>query len=229
MIILTFALFALSALAAYFLWIRPWHLRWGANDEDVARGMLGDDIVKRPTFDATRAVTINARPEQIWPWLVQVGCKRAGWYSYDWIDNLGVPSAERIIPGLQSLKVGDTIPMSPDGTQGLTVRVVEVNRSMLWTSGDQNATWAWNLYKLDERRTRLVARVRMRYNWKPPWTVFNLLFDPGDFIMMRKMLLGIKRRVENYAGLTDAPATPLRACRLAYHVGTQAAGRESRH
>ena len=77
--------------------------------------MPGDEIVKWPTFNATHAVTIQALPEQIWPWLVQIGHKRAGWYSYDWVDNLGRPSVERIIPDLQVLKVGHLIPISPDG------------------------------------------------------------------------------------------------------------------
>ena len=77
----------------YLRVIRPWQLRWGATNEEVARAMPGDDVVKRPTFNATRAVTIQARPEEIWPWLVQIGVTRAGWYSYDWLDNLGKPSA----------------------------------------------------------------------------------------------------------------------------------------
>ena len=89
-------------LGVYLRFIRPWQLRWGATDEEVARAMPGDDVVKHPTFNATRAVTIQARPEQIWPWLVQIGVTpRAGWYSYDWLDNLGIPSAERIVPEWQ--------------------------------------------------------------------------------------------------------------------------------
>jgi hypothetical protein len=149
-----------------------------------------------PTFSATRAITIQAEPEEIWPWLIQVGCKRAGWYSYDWIDNLGRPSADRIVPELQSLKVGDTVPMSPNGKQGLKVALMDPSRSMLWVSEDESATWAWGLYKLDQDHTRLVTRVRMRYSWHPLWVAFNVLFDPGDFVMMRKMLLGLKRRAE---------------------------------
>ncbi|MCL5961159.1 MAG: hypothetical protein M1358_17945 [Chloroflexi bacterium] len=108
-------------LPLYLRVIRPWQLRWGATDAELARSMPGDDIVQRPTFVATRAVTIQARPNEIWPWLLQIGCRRAGWYSYDWIDNLGTPSAERIIPELQHLEVGDLIPMSPDRKLGFTV------------------------------------------------------------------------------------------------------------
>jgi hypothetical protein len=75
---------SLAALGAvsfgvYLRFIRPWQLQWGAIDEEVARAMPGDDVVKHPTFNATRAVIIQARPEEIWPWLVQIGIKRAGW------------------------------------------------------------------------------------------------------------------------------------------------------
>ncbi|MGO9085903.1 MAG: DUF2934 domain-containing protein [Candidatus Sulfotelmatobacter sp.] len=184
----------LVSVMVYLLWIRPWHMRWGATNQEVALAMPGDEIVERPTFNATRAITIEAQPEEIWRWLVQVGCKRAGWYSYDWIDNLGIPSAERILPEFQNLRVGDIVPMSPDGKRGLVVSTIDANRSMLWVG--KNVTWAWRLYKLDERHTRLVTRVHMRYEWASPWVLFDLLFDPGDFVMMRKMLLGIKQRAE---------------------------------
>ena len=97
-----------AATAAYLLYIRPWQLRWGATDEELERPMPGDEIVARSTFNATRAVTIEARPEEIWPYIVQIGMTRAGWYSYDLLDNLGRPSARRILPQFQNLmKVGD--------------------------------------------------------------------------------------------------------------------------
>ena len=152
-----------AALAAYLLLIRPRQLRWGAADEEVARALPGDDVVERPTFSATRAVTIAARPNQIWPWLVQMGFHRAGWYSYDWIDNLGRRSAERIIPELQHLRVGDLIPMSPGGKFGVWVKDFEPNRWLLWWDKTGTTTWLWVLDPVDETRTRLISRVRMRY------------------------------------------------------------------
>lgn len=188
-----------AALSAYLLLIRPWQLRWGATDDEVARPMPGDDIVERPTFNATRAVTVDAAPEAIWPWLVQIGIKRAGWYSYDWIDNLGRPSAERIIPELQRLEVGDLIPLSPDGRQGFWVKDLEPNRWMLWWDKKGSVTWLWALSPLDDRRTRLITRVRMHYNWLSPSILFALVLDVGDIVMMRKCLLGIKRRAEALA------------------------------
>jgi hypothetical protein len=158
--------------------------------------MPGDDVVQHPTFDATRAVTIQAQPEQIWPWLVQMGMTRAGWYSYDWLDNLGRPSAQRIIPELQQVAVGNVIPMSPDGKQGMRVKAFEPNQWMLWGDAKGTATWYWGLDPLDERRTRLITRVRMHYHWTSPALLFDLLVEFTDIIMMRKCMLGIKQRAE---------------------------------
>ena len=188
-----------AALAAYLRFLRPWQLRWGATDAEVSLPLPGDEVVARPTFDATRAVTVDAPPAAIWPWLVQIGCNRAGWYSYDLLDNLGRPSADRIIPELQQMAVGDIVPMSPDGKQGHWVKALEANRWMLWGDRQGAVTWFWGLHPLDEKRTRLVTRVRIRYDWKSPWILFNLLLDVGDIVMMRKCMLGIKARAEKLA------------------------------
>jgi hypothetical protein len=189
---------AAAATGAYLRFIRPWQLRWGAADEEVARAMPGDDVVEHPTFNATRAVTIQARPEEIWPWLVQIGLKRAGFYSYDWLDNPGHHSAERIIPELQHLAVGDLIPLSLDGKQGQWVKAFEPNQWMLWGTPRTNeyTTWYWGLSPLDESQTRLITRVRMRYHWLSPMIVIDLLVEFTDIVMMRKCMLGIKQRAE---------------------------------
>ncbi len=99
-------------LGAYLLAIRPRQLQWGATDEEVKQPLPGDEVVEHPTFNATRAVTVGARPEDIWPWLVQIGFHRAGWYSYDW-DNLFRSSAESIIPDLQHIGIGASSPWGP--------------------------------------------------------------------------------------------------------------------
>ena len=190
---------SIGALAAYLRVIRPWQLRWGATDAEVGRSMPGDDDVPRPTFNATRGVTVAARPEQIWPWLVQIGVGRAGWYSYDWLDNLGRHSAERIIPEFQHLAVGDVMPMSPDGKHGNVVKAFEPNVGMLWGDQAGEATWYWGLDPVDERHTRLITRVRMHYRWTSPLLLFNPLVEFTDIVMMRKCLLGIKRRAERFA------------------------------
>ncbi len=189
-----------AATAAYLLYIRPWQLRWGATDEELERPMPGDEIVARPTFNATRAVTIEARPQEIWPWVVQIGMTRAGWYSYDLLDNLGRPSARRILPQFQNPKIGDVVPMSPDGKQGMLVKDFEQDRWMLWWDGKGGMSWVWGLYPVDEARTRLITRVRLHYDWRSPSILFHMLVEFTDIVMMRKSMLGIKERTERIGG-----------------------------
>ena len=133
-----------GAACGFFLRLyRPWHSRWGATDEEVALEMPGDDRVKEPTFNVTRAITIHARPEEIWPWIIQIGFGRAGFYSYDLLDNLGKPSADLIIPELQHIEVGTWIPMSGKVTEDRRSarEVSEQNCWMLWEKAA--STWAW--------------------------------------------------------------------------------------
>lgn len=190
-----------ALLAVYLLVIRPWHLRWGATDEEVARSMPGDDIHPHPSFDGTRAVSIRARPEHIWPWLVQMGYRRAGFYSYDRLDNAGIPSSDRILPEYQDLNVGDRVPMSPDAY--VEVEHMDPGRSMLWVfRGEgqwEDATWAWGLYEEGDGYTRLVSRLRMTYKWSRPSIIPMLLVDAVELVMMRKCLLGIRDRAERLA------------------------------
>ena len=97
---------ALSAFA-FAPAFRHWHMRWGATDAEVAAPMAGDDIVVPSTFTATRAITIGAPPEDVWPWIVQMGYRRAGFYTYDVVDNGGYPSADRVLDEYQTFAVGD--------------------------------------------------------------------------------------------------------------------------
>jgi len=194
--VLKIVLVFVGLLLVYIFIIRPWQLRWGATDEEVARTMPGDEFVENPTFNATRAVTINAPPELVWPWLVQIGCNRAGWYSYDWIDNPGKSSADSIIPELQNLKEGDKIPMTPDGKMYFSVHTIVPNHYMLW--GEPGGmSWLWYLYQIEENKTRLITRVRLKYEWTDPIIFGYLCLDVGDIIMMRKCMLGIKERAES--------------------------------
>jgi hypothetical protein len=177
---------------------RPWQLRWGSTREEVAGSMPGDEVVPRPAFNATRAVTIYARPEEIWPWIVQIGFGRAGWYSYDFLDNLGHRSAERIVSELQHTEVGDLVPLGPGKDAGMRVKAFEPNRWILWwDERKQLTTWAWSLDPMPEGGTRMVTRVRSRSSWHHPATaIWLILTEVADFPMMRKCMLGIKRRAE---------------------------------
>jgi len=186
----------------YMKWIRPWQLRWGATDEELDRAMPGDEDVTMPSFDATRGVTVHAPPEAIYPWIVQIGMTRAGWYSYDLLDNLGRPSARQLLPEHQHIDVGQLITMSPDGKYGIYVKDFRENEWILWNDKEGDTTWFWGLYPEGKNRTRLVTRVRMKYHWNSPAALFNLLVEFADLLMMRKCLLGIKERAEARMGAT---------------------------
>jgi hypothetical protein len=134
-------------------------------DADDRRTLPGDDLLDARE-QMTHAVTIHAKPEAIWPWLVQMGCSRAGFYSIDWLDNGGVPSAREIHPEWQQLRVGDTVPFKPGSDEGFEVlRIVPQRALVLGNKGAPGQglvdTWAFALEPLDENRTRLFARVRV--------------------------------------------------------------------
>ena len=193
-LILSITLFVL--VLVYLTRLRPWQLRWGATDDEIKRSMPGDEIVDQPSFNATRAVTIHAPAEKIYPWIVQMGVTRAGWYSYDLLDNLGRPSSESILPEHQKIQAGDLIPLSPDGKQGMRVKEFLQNQSMVWWDQKDDSSWAWGIYPEGEAASRLVTRVRVNYRLFSPAILFNLLVEFGDIVMMRKCMLGIKRRAE---------------------------------
>ncbi len=180
----------------YLALIRPWQLRWGATNAEIKRSMPGDDIVSKPSFNATRAVTVLAPANNIYPWIVQMGINRAGWYSYDLLDNLARKSAESILPEYQNLQIGDLVPMSSDGKQGTWVKGFGKNQWMLWWDQKGDSSWAWSIYPDGKSKSRLVTRVRMKYRWFSSAVLFNLLIEFFDMLMMRKSLLGIKRRAE---------------------------------
>jgi len=192
------ALTGLLGAALVGFWITvymPWALNWGATDQEIDRRMPGDEIVQRPTFNATRAVTIRALPEEIWPWIIQIGYRKAGFYSWDRLDNDGIPSAERIRSEYQNIRVGDTIPLSKE--TGARVVELDPNRSLLLvvdTNHDTHGpwTWAWGLYPQDDQHTRLVTRLRVRLDSSRS----NLFLRTFEIVMMRKHMLGIKRRAE---------------------------------
>jgi hypothetical protein len=191
--------------AAYVRAYRPWQLAWGATAEEIGRRLPGDEVVSKPTFNATRAITIQATPEQIWPWLLQVGVTRAGWYSYDLLDNLGRPSARDIIPALQARAEGDIVPISPDGRQGLKILSLDLPRSMLWGTLP-DTSWLWLMEPRPDGTTRLITRIRMRYRWLSPSIAFSLLVEFADIWMIRRMLLNLRERAESLSVTGSSPS-----------------------
>jgi len=177
---------------------RRWHRRWGTTPTERAARLPGDDVLPGAQYRATRAITVDAPPAAVWPWLVQVGCRRAGWYSDDLLDNLARPSARTIVPELQHLAIGQWVSMSPTPSDATAFKVAgfHVDRWLLWHKPD--STWVWSLTELDGDRTRLVTRVHAAYDWHRPASALTgvLLMELGDFAMMRRMLLGIKERAE---------------------------------
>jgi hypothetical protein len=177
---------------------RHWHLRWGATDDEVRGPMPGDNIVSKASFTATRAITIDAAPELVWPWIVQMGYRRAGFYTYALLDNAGFDSADRVLEQYQPPTIGDWMPMAKkvNETTAFKVEAFELNEWLLWVKPD--STWAWKLTPLAGGRTRLLCRLKVRYAWESPGSAILtlILLEFGDFPMMRRVLKGIKLRAE---------------------------------
>ncbi len=195
--------------------LRSRRMHWGATDEDTHRTLPGDELSPHPKWVATRGVTIHAPAAQVWPWLVQLGCKRGGWYSYDLLDNGGQPSADRIMPELQQLQVGDALPMTPDGKMAMPVTRIDRGRALVLggtvdtkTGKDANLndpnvreyfSWiiTYALVPVDATTTRLVSRNRA--DWNPTLAnrvAYDFFVEAISFAMEREMMLGIKKLAE---------------------------------
>lgn len=173
------------------------HLTWGATPAEVATAMPGDSLLPQAQYRCTRAITIAATPEEVWPWLVQVGYRRAGWYANDLLDNFARPSAREIVPELQDLHVGQWLSMVPNPSER-TAFVVDSYAEpswLLWRT--PNRTWSWRLIRLRNEQTRVVARLHTVYEWRRPLTPLTVvLMECADYPMMRRMLRGIQERAE---------------------------------
>lgn len=199
--------------------LRPWYRRWGATDAEVQRRLPGDEFVPRPKSEITLAITIEAPADQVWPWFVQVGCQRAGWYTYDLLDNAGIPSADRIIPEFQHLKVGDVVKAVPDGSFGFPVAAITPGKALVlagtmntrtgqagdpndptlegYFSGDQ----AFIVDALDDKTARLIFRMRMDWDAGPLNTlIYRGIVEPVSFVMGRRMLQNIRHRAQAMTG-----------------------------
>jgi hypothetical protein len=204
---------AAAVVTGYIRFVRPRTLTWGATPEEVSSPLPGDDLV-RGQYVTTHAITIARPAALVWPWLVQMGYQRGGWYSYDWLERAaGIGdfadggSARRILPDLKSLVPGDTVDLSPNG--GFTVVGLEPERSLVLhipmdplTGGPASNrsrvvldwTWAFVLQPT-EHGCRLIIRVRG--DVRPRWLAFTFpLLDPVHLVMERKMLQTIQQRAE---------------------------------
>jgi hypothetical protein len=217
--------------------IQRWRATWGVDPDERWRPLPGDDLIGAPLASDTRGITIEAPPELVWPWLVQMGYGRAGWYSIDRLDMRG-GSANRIVEDWQTLAVGDVLPTHPGG--GFAVKVLEPGRAMVLradtasmrtpddkeqpeapaglaasgaflsaTPSEFEVTWAFVVEPIGPRRTRLIERVRY---WGaeggPSAKVVMPIFGFGVFVMMQRQMIGIQRRAERLAREAP-PAAPL--------------------
>jgi hypothetical protein len=207
-----------GATAAYIL-ARPWHLRWGTTGQESDEPLPGDDLIANPNLTATRAITIRASADQVWPWIAQLGQGRGGFYSYDFLENLmgcGIHSADRIVREWQDAEVGDEVRLHPE--VALEVAAVEQGRSLILHGGvpmgnappPYDFTWAFVLQDQADGTTRLL--VREQYAYKRPWA--PLIVEPTEalsFVMSQKMLRGIRDRAERTAALSFETPTPTRS------------------
>jgi hypothetical protein len=185
-------------------YLRTWSLRWGATDEELDALLPGDDLVSRANVIATRAVTVRAAVADVWPWIAQLGQGRAGFYSYDFLENLvgcDIHSADRIVPEWQSIDEGAELRLHPQVR--LVVAEVEPGRALVLRGGvpigtmpaPYDFTWAFVVSEQPDGSTRLV--VRERYGYSRWWAGF--IVEPAElisFVMSERMLRGIKARAE---------------------------------
>ncbi len=210
----------LALVGGYAFGVRPRLLRWGATDEEVRRPYPGADLIPGGKRSATMAVTIDAPPSRVWPWLVQMGVDRAGWYSWDRLDNWGRRSAERIHPKWQEISVGDRLAAKPDGSEWWEVAALEPERFLsLRMSLDlrgrpfdpagarprlyTDSTWGFLLEEAGAR-TRLVVSgyCSLRPRWPQP--IASLIFlEPSHWIVQTRQFANLKRRAERDSAPAD--------------------------
>jgi hypothetical protein len=192
-------LMALGVAAGLWRWAVGFTERWGTLPHEPELPMPGDDLIPQPAMSATRAIVIGAPPDEVFPWFAQMGPGRAGWYSYDWIDNRGVESSREINPEW----VVDEPGTSMGGMAGIGFDIVDVvpGRRLVIsvaTDGPLAFTMSYLLVPWGADQTRVLVRVRGASDggrWLDPLIRFGL--GPGDFVMVRRQLLGVKERVES--------------------------------
>jgi hypothetical protein len=211
--------------AAYAFLDYPPCASLGATHEERDAALPGDDLIPNG-LQSTRAITIQAPPEAIWPWLVQMGQDRGGFYSHDWLERLfgaEIRNADRIHPEWQTLSVADMVwpyperklramAKSSNEIGGWRVACIEAERSLVVQSNAGRWTWALVLQPMDGGAARLVARTRFaRPEHALSRVVDALVGQPAHLVMEVGVLRGIKSRAEDYAGASSAQPMPTEA------------------
>lgn len=206
---------ALVAAVAYGVVIRPRLLAWGATRAEAAGEWPGDELIARYDGQSTMATTLPAPPDAVWPWLVQMGCNRAGWYSFDRLDNAGRPSAERIVDRWQDLKEGQRLEAVPEGGAWFTAALVEPERTLVLrmslelpsghpfdarfgplSGAYTDAVWGFHLRRTAQGGTRLVVRTRGQSRPRPLTRPLDLLlWEPVHLLMQLRQFRNLRTRV----------------------------------
>lgn len=191
------------AIASYPLLIRPWQHHWGATKEEMDRPMPGDEKIPHPEYETTRAITIEAEPEKIWPWLMKMGYSEDAQFSYEWLDKLfgyiGHTENSEGTTGSKELKEGDVLPVKK--SQGFPIQYLEQFRYLVLGKQDDGYGWTWSmgLYQVDKNKTRFVSRNRLHLKDDIRTRTMEFLLDPASFLMARKWMAGIKNQAEKLA------------------------------
>lgn len=203
---------AVTAVAGWKVFER-WHRKWGATDDELVVELPGDELTAGPVEQSTRAVTVDATPHDVWPWVVQLGADRGGFYSYDWLENLfglEIHSAAAIVPEWQRLEVGDMVYSDNERKSGWIIVKVVPDVALVMKQADMKAAramsrneglgfefqWTFALRPLPAGGTRLLVRERVAYG---RWLTRRIMAPVGlvSFVMTRRMLVGIKQRAES--------------------------------
>jgi hypothetical protein len=190
--------------------------------DEERRPLPGDALLPDAKGRWTHAITIQASPAEIWPWLVQMGCRRGGWYSYDGLDNASVPSADRIHPSLQQISAGDLMAWTSTAVEGFFVAEIEPEWALVLqgdAGGLYRVTWAFVLEPIDSRTTRLLVRASGDYERRSVGLMLQLIGRPMHFAMQREQLLTLRKRIE------AASASGSGSCRLSASHAQRGRGR----
>ncbi|MCL4783828.1 MAG: hypothetical protein KJZ70_12405 [Bryobacterales bacterium] len=215
-ILLSAAIGAPLAALAYARWVRPWHLQWGVRGDEAQRYLPGDELIPHPKMQSTHAISIAVTPQLVWPWLVQMGQGRGGFYSYTWLENLAgcqTRNAEELTPELQAIRVGDPVWLHPNAAP-MFVKTLEPGEALVYFGGRDAfpetrdadvirkdptfaSSWAFVLSDEGPEGTRLIVRNRTTYGpGLQHELACRLLLEPIHFVMERKLLYTVRDLVE---------------------------------